>query len=160
MDDIVKSESYDMKMLPVEQKPLTYAHTTHNGHRLTVKEERFINSYMKCGIATQAYREAGYTGKSPSSILNKPHILDEINYRTQLAASEGVADANEIMKYLTSVMRGEIADQFGLDAPLSERTSAARELKKHYDMASKEDAKKNAEITVFLDWERPDLKTD
>ena len=34
------------------------------------------------------------------------------------------------MQYLTSVMRGEVKDQFDLDAPLSERTRCAQELLK------------------------------
>ena len=41
-----------------------------------------------------------------------------------------IADAAEVMQYFTSVMRGEIKDQFGLDAPLAERTKAAVELAK------------------------------
>lgn len=41
-----------------------------------------------------------------------------------------IASAAEIMQYFTSVMRGEISDQFGLDAPLAERTKAAVELAK------------------------------
>ena len=46
------------------------------------------------------------------------------------AKTEAIADATEVMQYLTSVMRGEVKDQFGLDAPLSERTKAAQELAK------------------------------
>ena len=34
------------------------------------------------------------------------------------------------MEYLTKVMRGELKDQFGLEASLSERTKAAQELAK------------------------------
>ena len=34
------------------------------------------------------------------------------------------------MRFLTSVMRGEVKDQFDLDAPLSERTNAAKEILK------------------------------
>ena len=41
-----------------------------------------------------------------------------------------IADVAEVMRFLTSVMRGEVKDQFDLDAPLSERTNAAKEILK------------------------------
>ena len=44
------------------------------------------------------------------------------------------------MRYFTSVMRGEVKDQFGLDAPLAERTKAAVELaKRKVDVAQNTD---------------------
>lgn len=46
----------------------------------------------------------------------------------QEAHKEAVMNAQEVMEYFTSVVRGEVKDQFGLDAPLSERTRAAIEL--------------------------------
>ena len=41
-----------------------------------------------------------------------------------------VADANEILKFYTSVMRGEVKDQFGLESSLSDRLKAADSLSK------------------------------
>ena len=41
---------------------------------------------------------------------------------------EKVATANEVLEYLTSVMRGEVQDQFDLEPSLSDRTKAASEL--------------------------------
>ena len=37
--------------------------------------------------------------------------------------------AQEIMEFLTKVVRGEITDQFGLDPSLKDRLSALKELK-------------------------------
>ena len=90
--------------------------------------------------------------------MMKPYIQEEISYRLSLVASKGVADANEIMQYFTAVMRGEVNDQFGLDAPLSERTSAARELaNRQIDALEKAQASNiNIDMTIKLDWERPD----
>ena len=83
---------------------------------------------------------------------------EEISYRLSLVASKGGADANEVLQYFTAVMRGDVKDQFGLDAPLSERTSAARELaKRQIDALEKAQAKqKNIDMTIVLDWERPE----
>jgi len=62
--------------------------------------------------------------------MNKKAIRQEIAWRANEAQSHRIADGHEVMEYFTRVMRGEVKDQFGLDAPLSERTKAAQELAK------------------------------
>lgn len=113
---------------------------THNGLRLSPKEDRFISLYIKYADATQAAKEAGYTVRAEiknkeaqyvkigKKQLAKDYIRDEIAYRSEEFRNAQIADTNEVLMYLTKVMRGEIKDQFGLDAPLAERTSAAKEL--------------------------------
>jgi hypothetical protein len=83
----------------------------------------------------------------------QPYIVDEIKYRLDELKKETIADADEIMQYFTKVMRGEEKDQFGLDAPLAERTRAAQELAKRVI-----DSVDNADVTVpevkiTLNWE-------
>ena len=51
--------------------------------------------------------------------------------------SDKIADIEEVMQYLTSVMRGEKKDQFDMDASLSDRTRAAGELAKRLDVRAK-----------------------
>lgn len=41
-----------------------------------------------------------------------------------------VADANEVLQFYSAVMRGEVKDQFGIDASLSDRLKAADSLSK------------------------------
>ena len=113
---------------------------THNGQRLSPKEDRFISLYIKYADATKAAEEAGYTvraerknkdlqyAKIGKKQLMKDYIRDEIAYRSEEFRNAQIADTNEVLRYLTSVMRGEEKDQFGLDASLAERTSAAKEL--------------------------------
>ena len=50
-------------------------------------------------------------------------------------------------------MRGEEKDQFGLDAPLSERTNAARELARRIVDVPTDDDTAVPEIKVTLNWE-------
>lgn len=119
---------------------VTTALVTHNGQRLSPKEDRFISLYIKYADATQAAMEAGYTVraeiknkeaqyiKKGKQLLAKDYIKDEIAYRSEEFRNAQIADTNEVLMYLTRVMRGEEKDQFGLDAPLAERTSAAKEL--------------------------------
>ena len=57
------------------------------------------------------------------------------------------------MEYFTSVMRGEVKDQFGLDAPLTERTNAAKELaKRTVDVDLRKQGMADNQITVTLNW--------
>lgn len=66
-----------------------------------------------------------------------------------------VADAEEVMEYFSSVMRGEVKDQFGLDAPLSERTRAAQELaKRTIDIENRANGKADNVVEIKLDWSR------
>ena len=114
--------------------------------KLTPKQKKFCDEYLKLGNATQAAKNAGYSEKTAyrtgADNLRVPHILDYINARQEQIASKDIADIEEIMKYLTDVMRGKIKDQFDLDASLSERTKAAQELLKR----NVDDRKMNLEL--------------
>ena len=46
-----------------------------------------------------------------------------------------VADGDEVLQFLTATMRGEVKDQFGLDAQLKDRLAAAKELQRILDVA-------------------------
>ena len=114
--------------------------------KLTPKQKKFCDEYLKLGNAAQAAKNAGYSEKTAyrtgADNLKVPHILDYINARQEQIASKDIADIEEIMKYLTDVMRGKIKDQFDLDASLSERTKAAQELLKR----NVDDRKMNLEL--------------
>lgn len=123
---------------------------THDGYPLSAKEAKFISLFVANGDVNKSLREANMTMRS---IAGKDYITDEITYRLDCLKKETIADADEIMQYFTSVMRGEVRDQFGLDAPLSERTAAARELAKRIvDIESDVDTTV-PEIKVTLNWE-------
>ena len=47
-------------------------------------------------------------------------------------AKKRVADANEVIEFYTAVMRGQVKDQFGLDASLADRLKAGDSLMKRY----------------------------
>lgn len=123
---------------------------THDGYPLSAKESKFISLFIANGNINKSLSEAGMTMKN---LAGKDYIADEITYRLDALKKETIADADEVLQYLTSVMRGEVKDQFGLDAPLSERTSAAKELAKRIiDIPSESDTAA-PEIKVTLNWE-------
>lgn len=81
---------------------------------LTEKQKRFADEYLIDLNATRAYK-AVYKNikKDETARVNGSRLLTKANVRAyldeQLAKinSEKIADAEEVMKYLTSVMRGE-----------------------------------------------------
>lgn len=118
--------SYPLKALPYK---------TNTGHTLTALEKAFIEEYVLCKNATQSVILAGYKAKNPNvqarALLDRDYIAQEISYRLKCIEDAKIADANEIMRFYTSVMRGEVLDQFGIEASLDTRIKAANELAKH-----------------------------
>ena len=81
---------------------------------LTAKQQRFCDEYLIDLNATQAAIRAGYSKKTAAVIatenLRKPNIAEYIEKRMAEKEAELIADQNEVMKYLTSVMRREMTE--------------------------------------------------
>ena len=108
---------------------------------LNQRQIRFVQNYMKTNNITHSAIDAGYSKKTAhvqgSNLLKNPKILEYITAINERLESDKIADIQEVMEYLTSVMRGEKKDQFDLDASLSDRTRAASELAKRLDVRAK-----------------------
>lgn len=107
--------------------------------KLTKKQKAFADEYIKTGNASEAARKAGYSEKSARSIgkenLTKRPIQEYIAKRTKPTEEKRIADADEVIAFYTAVMRGEIKDQFGIEASLSDRIKAGTELMKRHAVA-------------------------
>ena len=147
----------------LKEKIITTSLTTHNGQRLSPKEDRFISLYIKYGDAKQAAQEAGYTiraevknkdaqyAKKGKQLLSKDYIRDEIGFRAEEFRNTQIADTKEVLMYLTRVMRGQEKDQFNLDASLQERTNAAKELNRRlHELETATEAGAGREIHLVL----------
>ncbi len=79
--------------------------------KLTAKQQRFCDEYLIDLNATQAAIRAGYSKKTARQMANenmsKPYIREYIDKRLAEKESELIADQDEVLKYLTSVLRGE-----------------------------------------------------
>ena len=79
--------------------------------KLTAKQQRFCDEYLIDLNATQAAIRAGYSKKTAKQIgqenLTKLDIKEYIEKRMAEKEKELIADQDEVMKYLTSVMRRE-----------------------------------------------------
>lgn len=104
---------------------------------LTPKQRAFADEYIRTGNARDAARNAGYKYPQQSAIDNtaKRSVKAYIAQRLAPTQERRTADADEVLAFLSATMRGEIKDQFGLDASLQDRIKAAQELMKRYAVA-------------------------
>ena len=124
---------------------------------LSQKQKDFCIYYVETDNVTESAKRAGYSEKTAgvigSQLLSRLKIQSEIARLRKEMDKDKVATAEEVMKYFTSVMRGEIKDQFGLEASLSERTRAAQELaRRTVDIDNRNAGNADAKVEIVLDW--------
>lgn len=121
---------------------------------LTPAEERFLEEFIKCGVVSIACKNSGYAGNG-HALLRKPNVQKRIKKIMKKLEQNTMATATEVMEYFTAVMRGEVPDQFGLDASLADRTKAAQELaKRTIDIENREKGKADSAIDININWKR------
>ena len=78
---------------------------------MTETQKRFADEYLVDTNATQAAIRAGYSKKTAYSqgqrLLKNAEIKTYIDEQLEKMSSKKIADATEVMEYLTSVLRGE-----------------------------------------------------
>lgn len=103
---------------------------------MTEKQRRFADYFIETGNAAEAARRAGYSARSAKQTGEKNMTKHDLSayIKARLAEIDAgrVAAADEVMIFYTAVMRGEVKDQFGFDAQLSDRLNAAKELMKRF----------------------------
>jgi phage terminase small subunit len=105
--------------------------------KLTLKQRAFADFYIELANATEAAKRAGYSEKTCYSIgnenLKKPEIKAYIDERLEQIESKRIANASEVLKYLTSVMRGESVAEIVVVEGEGDGCSSARRLLKAPD---------------------------
>ncbi|MCC0693060.1 terminase small subunit [Clostridioides sp. ZZV14-6387] len=114
---------------------------------LTEKQKRFCDYYIETGNATEAAVKAGYSEKTAKVIgaenLTKPYLKSYIDERIGQLDSNRIADAKEVMEYLTKIVRNEAKEEVVLvsdngvervkkDVSIKDRNKAAELLGKRY----------------------------
>lgn len=115
--------------------------------KLTPKQQKFADEYIKSGNAADAARKAGYSKRSARSVgqenLTKPDIKKYIDEQMAEIASRRIMDATEAVELLTSIARGETKETVYIgtadgvyekhkEADLKTRISATKEILKRY----------------------------
>ncbi|MDA1583408.1 terminase small subunit [Bacillus cereus group sp. TH230-1LC] len=83
-------------------------------HGLNERQKRFADYFIETGNASESYRRAGYKADNDrsvesrsSSLLRNVKVSAYIDSRMSSVDSKRIADGNEVLEFLTSVMRGE-----------------------------------------------------
>lgn len=115
--------------------------------KLTEKQKRFADEYIKSGNATQAAIKAGYSQKTAKVAghenLTKPYLKNYIDERMRAIENNRIMTAKEAVEFLTSVVRGDVKETVVIGTPMGAeevekepdvktRISAAKEILKRY----------------------------
>lgn len=133
---------------------------------MSLKQQRFADEYIISGNATNAAIKAGYSSKyantNASKLLQNTTIKSYIDERLAQLASDKVATQEEVLTYLTSVMRGETQEQtlcsigelgqevIDIDVGAKDRIKAAELLGKRFRMWT-EKVETDTTQTVVID---------
>lgn len=117
--------------------------------KLTVKQVKFVEEYVKTGNAYQSAIKAGYSEGyakgSVNKLLENNGVKKAIEKRMESLQKKSIASQEEILQILTSVARGEVVDlsesdseRFGKQQSSAiknaDRVKAAELLGKRYGM--------------------------
>lgn len=136
--------------------------------KLTQKQQKFSDYYIETGNATESAIKAGYSKKTAAVIgaenLTKPNIKAYIDERLEEMKSERTADAQEVLEYLTSIMRGSEREEVlkgvgmgeqvktNIDVGAKDRIKAAELLGKRYALfTDKVDVDGGLSVTIVDD---------
>lgn len=105
--------------------------------KLTLKQKAFADYYIETGNATEAAVRAGYSKKTAKAIgsenLTKPAINEYIQERLKAIEDSRIADGDEVLRYLTSVMRGESQSEVVVVEGVGDGCSEAKRIDKSPD---------------------------
>ncbi len=104
---------------------------------MTNKQKRFADEYLIDCNATQAAIRAGYSEKAARSIgqenLTKPDIKSYIDEQLRQLHNKSIATAEEVMEYLSAVLRGQSTSEIVVVEGVGDGCSSARTMTKAPD---------------------------
>lgn len=139
--------------------------------KLTIKQKRFADEYIISGNAEKAAVIAGYSKKyargNAYKLVANSGIKSYIEERLKELDNKAIAKQEEVLKYLTSVMRGEHEEEvlYGIgegvqstrhiEVGAKDRLKAAELLGKRYRLFTDKvelDAEVDMELNVKVDY--------
>lgn len=108
-------------------------------NKLTEKQKRFIDYYIETGNATESAKKAGYSNKTAKNI--GAENLTKLNFFIQKKLEEKenqrIASQDEVLQYLTSVLRGESESEIVVVEGTGDGCSQAKQVIKKPDEKEK-----------------------
>ncbi|ADH03022.1 terminase small subunit [Brochothrix phage NF5] len=135
--------------------------------KLSLKQQIFADEYIITGNATKSAIKAGYSEKyantNASKLLQNTTIKAYIEKRLAELKKESIAEADEVLQFLTSVMRGEVTEPVTLldgdgyqkvvelKPSVQTRRSAAVDIGKRYALFTDKQQLEVSEVPMFID---------
>lgn len=139
--------------------------------KLTRKQQMFADEYIRTGNAYQSAVSAGYSHNYAKGnivkLLENVSVKSYIDARLEELKKESIAEQDEILQYLTSVMRGNMTDEELMLVPTGDfmseverhekradivaRTKAAELLGKRYAMWTEKQEVEHSGAVTFVD---------
>lgn len=147
-------------------------------HKITAKQQRYADNYIETGNKYQSAIKAGYSETYARSHVDKLSenvgIKSYIEERMKEIESEKIAKQDEVLKFYTSVLRGEVeemivvgtkdgADFMERPPDVKTRLSAAKELLKRYpgnDKLTEQQIRKLKAEARIAEWKADQLEGD
>lgn len=109
--------------------------------KLTPKQKAFAEYYIETGNATESAIKAGYSKKTARVIgqenLLKPALKYYIDKKMKELESKRIAKAEEVLEYLTRVLRGEETEQVVVTENIGDFMSEAKVVDKELSAKDK-----------------------
>ena len=137
---------------------------------MTLKQQIFADEYLKDLNGTRAYKVAYPSVKkdtvasaNASRLLKNAKVKSYIDEQLEIMHNERTADAQEVLEFLTSVMRGEKTEQTligmgegaqgitEIDVGAKDRIKAAELLGKRHALFTEKTEMTVAEVPTFID---------
>lgn len=136
---------------------------------LTEKQKRFCDYYIETGNATEAYKKVYKNNNQRTSesngsrLLSNDKVKNYIDERLKQIESKRIADAKEVMEYLTKILRNQEKEEVVIvsengpeiikkDVSIKDRNKAAELLGKRYALwTEKVDLDGNVGVTIIDD---------
>lgn len=139
--------------------------------KLSRKQQLFADEYIRTGNAYQSAVSAGYSHNYAKGnivkLLENVSVKSYIDARLEELKKESIAEQDEILQYLTSVMRGKVKDEELMLVPTGDfmseverhekradivaRTKAAELLGKRYAMWTEKQEVEHSGAVMFVD---------
>ena len=74
--------------------------------RLTERQRRFADLYLQLGNAAEAAEQAGFKRSYAQGAKRQPAVRAYMDERLRQAQDRNIASADEVLSFLTDVMRG------------------------------------------------------
>ncbi|MDZ4991911.1 terminase small subunit [Clostridium perfringens] len=109
--------------------------------KLTPKQKAFAEYYIETGNATESAVRAGYSKKTARVIgqenLLKPALKSYIDEKMKELEDKRIAKAEEVLEYLTRVLRGEETEQVVVTENIGDFMSEAKVVDKEISAKDK-----------------------